>query len=190
MLRRTLLVALFFVAACKRGEDFELSSNPTSVRGWVTDVQGAKRGETIEMELARRQELFAATSVWVENVAYASGGMAENGAFVVLDVPPNNATLGFNAPGAETARIELRNIPANADVLIPNVILRPGGASVLDPSKIVVRVPGSAAKVTPTGKKAIVAGYEVPVIEVPITQIVDRRDYPVVPGVRPVATFK
>ncbi|HVE70725.1 MAG TPA: hypothetical protein VNI54_05095 [Thermoanaerobaculia bacterium] len=190
MLRRTLLIALFLVAACKRGDDVEMSSDPTSVRGWVTDVQGAKRAETIEMELGRRAELFASTSVWVENVAYASGGIAENGAFVVLDVPPNSATLGFNAPGAETARIELRNVPANADVLIPNVILRPGGASVLDPSKIVVRVPGSGDKVTPTGKKATVAGYEVEIVESPLSQMVDRRDYPSVPGIRPVATFK
>ena len=34
--------------------------------------------------------------------------MAENGAFIVLDVPPMSATLGFNVPGAETARVVLR----------------------------------------------------------------------------------
>lgn len=167
-----------------------MSSDPTSVRGWVLDVKGAKRGETIEMELGRRAELFASTSVWVENVAYASGGIAGNGAFVVLDVPPNSATLGFNAPGAETARLELRNVPANADVLIPNVILFNGGASVLDPSKIVVRIPGSSDQITRTGKKAIVAGYEVEIVESPLSKMGDRRDYPDVPGIRPVATVR
>jgi len=190
MLRRTLTIALLLLAACRGHEDFKLSSNPISVRGWVTDVKGAKRGETIEMELARRAELFASTSVWVENVAYASGGIAENGAFVVLDVPPHQATLGFNAPGAETARVELRNIPANADVIIPNIILHNGGATVLDPSRIVVRIPASVGKVTPTGQTANVAGYEVPIVEAPIAQMIDRRDYPDVPGVRPVATVK
>jgi hypothetical protein len=190
MLRRTFMIALFLLAGCRGDEDFKLSSNPTSVRGWVTDVKGAKRGETIEMELARRAEMFAATSVWVENVAYASGGIAENGAFVVLDVPPQQATLGFNAPGAESARVELRNVPANADVLIPNVILQNGGATVLDPSKIVVRIPGSVARLTPTGKTANIAGYEVPIVEAPISQMIDRRDYPDVPGVRPVATVR
>lgn len=190
MFRRTLTIALFLVAACRGKEDFQLSSNPTSVRGWVTDVKGARRGETIEMELARRAELFASTSVWVENVAYASGGIAENGAFVVLDVPPQQATLGFNAPGAETARVELRDVPANADVIIPNLILENGGAKVLDPSKIVVRVPGSVSKVTPTGKTASVAGYPVPIVEAPISAMIDRRDYPDVPGIRPVAIVK
>ena len=190
MLRRTLVAALFLLAACGGEDAFKVARDPTSVRGWVLDVKGAKRGETIEMELARRSELFVSTSLWVENVQYASGGIAENGAFVVLDVPPQMATIGFNAPGAETARLELRGIPENADVLIPNVILQPGGATVLDPSKIVVRIPASVDKPTRTNRTAKVAGYDVPVIETPIAQFVDRRDYPDVPGFRPVATVR
>jgi hypothetical protein len=189
MLRRTLILALFLLTAC--GEDrFKIARGPTSVRGWILDVKGAQRGETIEMELARRAELFASTSVWVENIEYASGGIAENGAFVVLDVPPQLAIIGFNAPGAEAARVELRDVPPNADVIIPNLILQPGGATVLDPSKIVVRIAGSVSKPTPTGKTATVAGYTVPIVETPVTQLVDRRDYPAVPGVRPVATVR
>ncbi|HVG25188.1 MAG TPA: hypothetical protein VND45_13610 [Thermoanaerobaculia bacterium] len=191
MLRGALVIALFLLAGCRAGDEpFNVAKDPTSVRGWVLDVKGAKRAETIEMELARRSQLFAATSVWVENVQYASGGIAENGAFVVLDVPPQNATLGFNAPGAETARVELRNVPANADVLIPNLILSNGGASVLDPSKIVVRVAADVSKPTPAGKTATVAGYQVPVVNVPLSQLADRRDYPAVPGIRPVATVR
>ncbi|HYC88815.1 MAG TPA: hypothetical protein VEO54_06360 [Thermoanaerobaculia bacterium] len=190
-MRRPLLLALFVFTACRVGEEpFSVSSDPTSVRGWVLDVKGAKRGETIEMELGRRAELFASTSVWVENVAYASGGIAENGAFVVLDVPPQSAVLGFNAPGAETARVELQGVPANADVLIPNLVLQNGGATVLDPSKIVVRIPSNVSKPTPTGKTAKVAGYTVPIVETPLSQLMDRRDYPDVPGVRPVATVR
>ena len=188
-MRRVLITALFLLTAC-REEGFKVANDPTSVRGWILDVKGAKRGETIEMELGRRAELFVSTSVWVEKVEYASGGIAENGAFVVLDVPPQSAVLGFNAPGAETARVELQGVPANADVLIPNLILQPGGATVLDPSKIVVRIPANVGKVTPTGKTAKVAGYDVPIVEAPLSQLMDRRDYPVVPGVRPVATVR
>lgn len=189
MFRRSLIIALFLLTAC--GEDgFKVANDPTSVRGWVLDVKGATRGETIEMELARRAELFVSTSVWVENVEYASGGIAENGAFVVLDVPPENAILGFNAPGAETARVVLQGVPANADVLIPSLILQPEGATVLDPSKIVVRIPGNVSKVTRTGRTAKVAGYDVPIVEAPLSQFNDRRDYPDVPGVRPVATVR
>lgn len=167
-----------------------MSLGPVSVRGWILDVKGAQRGETIEMELARRSVLFQSSSVWVENVEYASGGIAENGSFIVLDVPPQNSILGFNAPGAETAKVTLANVPPNADVLIPNVILENGGATVLDPKKIIVRVSGNVSQPRPTGKTATVAGHIVPVIEVPLISMEDRRDYPIVPGYRPVAIVR
>ena len=167
-----------------------MSSGPVSVRGWILDVKGAQRGETIELELARRSVLFQSSSVWVEDVSYASGGIAENGAFIVLDVPPQNAILGFNAPGAETAKVTLANVPPYADVFIPDLVLENGGATVLDPKKIVVRVSGNVSKPTPTGLMATVAGHRVPVIEVPLIAMEDRRDYPSVPGYRPVAIVR
>src|SRR5689334_105222 len=117
MRRLLLTIVILALAACKNDDGLKMSSDPTSVRGWILDVKGAKRGETMEMELARRSQLFLGSSVWVENVDYASGGIAENGAFVVLDVPPKNAILGFNAPGAETAKVVMQNVPGSADVL-------------------------------------------------------------------------
>lgn len=180
--------------ACGGGEKsasvYTLDRNPVSVRGWITDVAGAKMAETMEMEIVRRTQLFQSSSVWVENSEFASGGIAENGAFIVLDVPPMNATLGFNAPGAESAKIVLENVPGSADVLIPNIVLQPGGAKVLDPSQIRVRVPGEVAQPRATGKTAKVAGYSVPIIETPLAQLTDRRDYPNPPGYRPVATVR
>jgi hypothetical protein len=75
----------------------------------------------------------------------------------------------------------MQNVPPFADVFIPDLILQNGGATVTDP-KIVVRLAGNVSKPTPTGKTATVAGYTVPVIEVPTSQMIDRRDYPPVPG--------
>lgn len=191
---RRLALALLLFTACNGAEKdssiYDLSRNPTSVRGWIVDVAGAKRGETMEMEIARRTELFAASSVWVENAQYASGGIAENGAFIVLDVPPLNAIIGFNAPGAETAQLVLKDVPPNADVFIPDLVLEKGGAKVLDPKKIVIRVPEDVAKPQPTGKNATVAGYTVPIIATPLGQLADRREYPNPGGFRPVATVK
>lgn len=192
-MRSGLVLSIILLTACGGGEKssvYTLSRNPVSVRGWITDVAGAKTAETFEMEIVRRTQLFQSTSVWVENAEFASGGIAENGAFIVLDVPPNGATIGFNAPGAETAKIILENVPGSADVLIPNVVLQAGGAKILDPSQIRVRIPGDVSQARDTGKRARVAGYDVPIIETPLQQLADRREYPSPPGFRPVATVR
>ncbi len=195
-MKHTFAIALLLLAACGGGAQkddsvYQLSREPVSVRGWILDVKGAQRGETMEMEVARRQQLFAASSVWVEKSQYASGGIAENGAFIVLDVPPPTATIGFNAPGAETAQIVMQNVPGNADVFLPDVILENGGAKFLDPSKLVVRMASSDVKQpTPTGKFATINGVKVPIVDTPLGQMSDRREYPNPPGYRPVATVK
>jgi hypothetical protein len=196
MPRRALAFVLFFLAACggaeKKNDDsiYLLNREPTSVRGWIVDVAGAKHGETIEMELARRQELFVATSLWIENSQFSSGGISENGAFVILDVPPLNATIGFNAPGVQDAKLVMKGVPGNADVFIPDIVLQHGGATVLDPKKILIRLPMKIDKARPTGKNATIGGYTVPIIATPLGQLADRRDYPNPGGFRPVAIVK
>lgn len=195
MVRRLFATALVLVAACggEKKDDasiYLLNREPTSVRGWIHDVAGAKKGETMEMELGRRQSLFASTSLWVENSQYASGGIAEDGAFVILDVPPQKSVIGFNAPGAEDAKLVLENVPGNADVFIPDVVLEHGGATVLDPKKILIRLPMKIDKAQPTGRSAKIGGYSVPIIATPLGQLADRREYPHPGGFRPVAIVK
>lgn len=188
----SIALALLLALACGKTDPvYEISKNPVSVRGWVVDVKGAERAEAAEVEIARRSQLFEATSLWIEESKYASGGIAGNGAFVILDVPPGKATIGFNAPGAETAQLVLEQIPTGADVFIPDIILEPGGATVGDSSKILVRVAGPGVdQPRRTGQTAVVAGHRVPVVEVPVRQMTDRRDFPNPGGFRPVATVK
>ena len=195
---RTLALALAVLGIAACGGESEapagpqIAKEPVSVRGWIADVEGAApTGErTIETEIARRVQLFQSTNVWVENIPFVSGGVSEGGAFLLLDVPPGDVTISFAAPGAENAQLVLQNIPGNADVLVPGIMLRKGGVSVIDPKAIVVRVPARVDKPEPTGTTALVAGQPVAVIRAPYALFNDRRDYPEPGGVRAVATFK
>ena len=144
-----------------------------------------------EMEIARRTQVFQGTQIWVENADYVSGGVAENGSFILLDVPPGNVTIGFSAPGVDRAKIVMTNIPGSADVFIPRVILKPNGASVVKPESVVVRIASpEIKKPAPTGKTATVAGLTVPIMNVPLSAMVDRHDYPVPEGFRPLVVVK
>ena len=188
-----LLAAGALAAGCGGGEHRKpigVSKDPVSVRGWIADVEGSARSATPEIESNRLSQIYQATQIWIDNVDYVSGGVAPNGSFILLDVPPGNVTIELSAPGVEHARIVLQNIPGNADVLIPAVILKANGASVYKPERIQVRLPARIDKPAPTGKTALVAGVQVPVMEVPIAQLVDRHDYPVPEGFHTVATFK
>jgi hypothetical protein len=192
MRRFTILIAVVLAAACgnEKPRTSTVSKEPVSVRGWIDDVQGSVKSTTPELETARRSQIFQATQIWVENADYVSGGVAENGAFILLDVPPGNVTIGLSAPGAEHARLVLQNIPGTADVFIPAVVLEPNGATVVNPRDVKVRVAAEVANPTPTGKTAIVAGVSVPILNVPLSAMVDRHDYPRPTGFQPVATFK
>jgi hypothetical protein len=194
-MRRPLFALLTIALAACGGETsensvYKLSRDPVSVRGWILDVKGAQHSDIMDVEIARRTQLFQSSTVWVEKTEFASGGIAENGGFIILDVPPMNATIGFNAPGAETAKIVLEGVPGTADVFIPDVLLEPNGSTVLDPKKILVRLPAKIDKPTPSGKTAKVGSYTVPIILTPLAQMIDRRDYPSPAGFRPVATVK
>jgi len=183
-------VALFvlFLAACdggNPGSSFKnLSMQPISVRGWIADVESPSNGtfHTVETEAARRAHLFQSANIWVENTPYVSGGIAETGAFLLLDVPPGNVTITFSAPGAPASHLVLQNVPGNADVLIPALLLKPNGVELLQPEAVRVRVGAKIAKARATGRSAIIAGKPVPVMEVPLGELIDRRDYPNAPG--------
>jgi hypothetical protein len=146
---------------------------------------------TIETEAARKRSLFAGTNVWIENAPYVSGGVAETGAFLLLDVPAGNVTITFSAPGAPAARLVLNHIPGNADVFVPAVMLKRDTVALLDPNSVKVRIAESIDKATPSGAFAIVAGQRVPVMRTPIREMVDRLDYPNPPAMQaPLATVK
>ena len=189
---RPLLLLILTIACGGDPNAPQVSKEPVSVRGWIYDVEGAPKAPltTPETDNIRRMQLFQATNVWIDDAPYVSGGVAENGAFLLLDVPPGNITISFSAPGAQNAKLVLKNIPGNADVLIPSMLLKSDGVALLDPKAVKVRLAARVDKPAPTSLTANVAGLIVPVINTPIGQMVDRRDYPLPAGLRPIAIFK
>jgi hypothetical protein len=189
VMRSTILILLSAALIACSGEKQppgyqKLSKEPISVRGWIADVEANSantRFRTAETEAARRAELFQAANVWVDNAPYVSGAIAENGAFVLLDLPPGNVTITFSAPGAPSALIPLEGIPGNADLMVGGLLLTSRGAVLTDPKLLQVRIAGPVSKPTPTNQIVKVAGISVRVVQVPINSLQNRHDYPTPP---------
>ena len=171
-----------------------VSKEPISVRGWVADVEGGGNGtyRTVETEAARKAQLYQSINVWVDGAPYVSGGLQENGSFLLLDVPPGNVTVSFAAPGAPDAKLVLQNIPGNADVYVPSIILAAHSVKFGDPAAVQVRIAAKIDKPHPTGRFAVVAGQKIAVVEKPLAQLAERHEFPTPPaaGHKPLATVK
>ena len=170
-----------------------MSKDPVSVRGWISDVDTNARSDrfrTVETESALRTAAFQAMNVWVEGAPYASGGVAENGSFIFLDVPPGKASIGFATTGVPQAVLTLENVPPNADIFVPGIILTPKGLTVSDPTAIRVRLAARVDKPVAAGLTARIAGNDVAVMNVPINSLSDRHDYPVPPNSMPIPIAK
>jgi len=191
--RGAAILILLFACSGRDPNAPQVSKEPISVRGWITDVAGSPRApfQTPETDAVRRQQLFEAVSVWVDNAPYITGGVAPNGSFLLLDVPPGNTTITFTAPGAPAARLILQNIPGNADVFVPAMLLKPDSVAFLEPKNVQVRLAARVRQPSPTGMTAHVSGLAVPVINTPIAAMSDRHDFPVPPaGPTPLAIVK
>jgi len=195
--KRLLLLLALLALACGRPEPGTpvVSKEPVSVRGWIADVDRPDNDgtfKTVETEAARRGAMFQSTNIWMDDAPYVSGGVADSGAFILLDVPPGNSTIEFAPPGGPVSRLRMENVPGNADVFLPGLILKDNAAGFADPSAVKVRLAARVAKETPTGAFAIIAGQRIPIVNAPIAQMTDRHEYPTPPSVgpAPLATVK
>jgi hypothetical protein len=171
-----------------------VSKDPISVRGWILDVENGETTtyHTVETEAARKATLFQGTNIWVDNAPYVSGGVAQTGAFLLLDVPPGNPIIELTPPNGPTARLRMENVPGNADVYLPALILRKGAIVPADPAAVKVRVATRVPKEAPSGAFVTIGGQRIPIMNTPIAEMTDRHDYPTPPGggVTPLATVK
>jgi hypothetical protein len=190
------LFPLLLFVACGREPDVamqNLSKTPASVRGWLLDIRpdGTPAEPLTMMEFERRRAAFDATNIAVEEQPYASGGISESGAFVVLDVPSGNAIIVFQPPGMPDAFLHLENIPPSADVLLPELVVQPPYVRLARPGRAVVRLPARVKEPRRLEQTARIAGVEVRIVEVPFSHMADRRDFPHPDDAgRPLATVK
>jgi hypothetical protein len=193
-MKRVLPLLLLALAACDNAPSApRVSKDPVSVRGWVVDVEGSPNApfRTVETEGARKTHLFQSTYVDVPNAPYVSGGIAENGAFLLLDVPPGNLSIVFTAPGAPSAKLELKNIPGNADLYLPGLLLKKDSVAFTEPQNVQVRMAAHTDKPHATGAYAMVGNLKVPVVDTPYAAMQDRHDYPNPPTILvPIAKVK
>ena len=195
-MRHLALLALI-AAACWAPEPGTpvVSKEPISVRGWILDVESGSESttfKTVETEAARKAQMFQGTNIWVDDAPYVSGGVAETGAFLLLDVPPGTATIEWTPPGGATARLRMENIPGNADVYLPALVLRKETVVLTDPAAVKVRLAARVPKPAPAGTFATIGGHRIPVMNTPIAEMTDRHDYPTPPsiGLVPLAKVK
>jgi hypothetical protein len=179
----TIVSALSIAASgCGQREPaVNIARQPASIRGWIheielppTDFYKLREASTGAREA--RMEIFRETSVIVDEYEFASGGVAEYGSFIILDVPPGDITLNFTAPHVNDVKLPLRGIPPNADVVIGGLMLTTQGARLADPSLVQVRVPRDAKQRTP--ETVSIAGVDIPVQAVPLGELGDRREWP------------
>ncbi|HVT43239.1 MAG TPA: hypothetical protein VMT00_02510 [Thermoanaerobaculia bacterium] len=188
-MNRPIVIALISIAtlsllACGGSESRQqFVRDPVSVRGWIGEITspGIYPVADPTRQHAQRLALLQQTTVSVVDVEFASGGVAETGAFIILDVPPGNSVIEFNAPGIPESRLVLERIPPSADLFIPAIAVKPEGVELLQPEQVRIRIPGNVTEATKTAATASINGFEFPVHEVPLRDLVDRRDYPDVP---------
>lgn len=190
-----LLLALVSLAlvACGDGRSLEkagrgsFKKGPISIRGWFSeiDVGQQQRKDTVfsvtqpgTRVSSYLSNLLKETNISVRDVPYASGGVAEDGSFVILDSPPGRIVIDMQAPGISLVPLVLENIPPNADVLIPSLKLTPERVVLLEPERVLVRVPTRTKERKKAAQQAIVGGVRVDVWEVPLREMMDRRDWP------------
>ncbi|HUP66240.1 MAG TPA: hypothetical protein VM557_13265 [Thermoanaerobaculia bacterium] len=172
----------------ERSDRGSMKKNPISIRGWIAgiDTGAPPPGDVFavtstDLKISPYQsQLFQETNLSIEGVVYASGGVSDNGSFVVLDSPPGDVVLNFQAPGISLVQLRMSGIPPSADVLIPAIQVHPDRIEILDPKSIAIRVPAPAGgERKRLDEKAIVGEHQVEVWQVPLRDMMDRRDWPV-----------
>lgn len=178
------LTILLVASSCATPEDDGggPGKTPVSVRGYIAYIQlppqeMMKVTDPIKAQQRMRQFL-SDTNIYVVNMPFVSGSIAETGAFIMLDVPPGDVTVRFQPPGLQEAQLVIRNLPGNADVILAGLKIDGHSVSLIDPSKSVARIPIDGDVRRKLDINVYVGDQPIEVWEVPFNDLVDRREFP------------
>jgi len=174
--------------AAPKGGGAGAHGSPVSVRGWIADVEmppsDLMKVTDPYIQIQRKYAMFRDTAISVEGVDNVSGGMAETGAFIMLDVPQGDSILNFQPPGLPDAQLKLRQIPGGADVMLPGLLIKGAEVVLANPEQAMVRLVGQGTVRKKLDIPAYVGNQRIDVWEVPLSELIDRREYPT-PTTRP-----
>jgi hypothetical protein len=178
-----LTLSIFALAGCPAPKrEGARRSSPVSVRGWIADVELPPSDKMMVtdpyLQIQRKYAMFRDTAISVEGVNYVSGGVAETGAFIMLDVPPGDSIINFQPPGLPDAQLHLRQIPGSGDVILPGLLIKGAKVELFKPEEAMVRLPGEGPGRKKLDIPAYVGDQRIDVWEVPLSEMMDRREYP------------
>lgn len=192
MRRPVLLLLSLLVFACSDSETLDredrgsFRKGPVSIRGWFSEIDvGPPPPDVFSVTTPNarispyQRQLFEKTNISLEGVPYASGGVRDDGSFIVLDAPSGAMLLNMQAPGVPLVQMRLENIPPNADVFIPGIKLYADRFEILRPDQVLIRVPTRGGERKKAERTAKVGEHAADVWEVPLREMMDRRDWPV-----------
>ncbi len=190
------MLSIFFALGCGKpagpGSGPRPTDSPVSVRGWIADID-LPPSELMKVAdpalmLQRKYALFRSTNIAIEGAPFASGAVSEWGSFILLDVPPGDVTIYFTPPGIGEAVLQLKNVPGNADVMLPALKIKGNKVIIGNPAEAIVRLAGSGTVRKKLEMKVFAGDTEMQVYEVPLGEMNDRRDYPVITRTAPAGT--
>jgi len=164
------IAATLFFVACGSEREVPQRTRQASIRGWILDIEGIPPDPTTNQT---PPHYIADTNVYLEGLDKISGSI-EDGSFRMFDVPDGTIRLQFQAAGIDDSLMEIVGLPRSGDLVLPGVYVGRGKATLVDPTKAHVRLPGTGEAIVEVASTTMIDGVKIRTYEVPFVRLGDR----------------